>query len=74
MSIVAAKALQKKVDNLAREVATLRSLVIQIVRESDPEGEYKSSFVKSVLKAAQEKPVLEYEGKGSLLKQLRQLR
>ncbi len=74
MSTVTTKALQKKVDHLAREVATLRSVVIQVVRERDLEGDYQPSFVKAVLKAAQEKPSLEYKGKGSLLKQLRQLK
>ena len=71
MPTVTMKALQNKVDDLAREVATLRSVVIQVVREKDLEGEYKPAFVKAVLKAAQEKPALEYKGKGSLLKQLR---
>ena len=74
MSTVTAKALEKKVDKLAREVATLRSLVIRVVRERDREGEYKPSFVREILKAAEEKPEFEYKGRGSLRKQLQQLK
>ena len=48
MSTVTMKALQNRVDVLAREVATLRSVVIQVVRERDPEGEYNPSFVKAI--------------------------
>ena len=45
------KILEKKYDNLSREVAQLRSLVITIIGEKDREGEYRPEFVKSVLKA-----------------------
>lgn len=66
--------LAKRVDDLSREVATLRALVISVVRLSDPEGRYKPNFAKAVLKAAKETPTLEYTGKGSLLNQLKQLK
>ena len=71
MSTVATKALQKKVDNLAREVATLRSLVIQMVRERDPEGEYRAKFVKEVLKAMKEPAPYTFTSGKEFLKLLR---
>jgi hypothetical protein len=74
MATMPTKALEKKVDNLAREVAALRTIVLRVVRERDPEGEYKPEFVRAVLKAAKGKPAYEYKAKGDLLKQLRQLK
>lgn len=68
------KTLEKKYDNLSREIAQLRSLVINIVGQKDPEGEYRPEFVKSVLKAIKEKPTYKYSGEGSLLKQLKQMK
>ena len=74
MSAVNTEALEKRVNNLAREVAILRSLVSRVVLEKDPEGEYRPSFIRAILKAAKEEPAFEYKGRGSLRKQLRQLK
>lgn len=70
------KTIEKKLNVLSREVASLRSLVIRVVIEkvNDPEGQYKPKFVKEILKAAKEKNSYEYAGRGSLLKQLEQRR
>ncbi len=54
---------------LRREVALLRSIVISIIGE-DPEGKYKPSFVKTILKAAEEKPKFKFKGADELIKQL----
>jgi hypothetical protein len=66
--------LEKMVINLSQEVATLRSLVIGVVSERDPEGEYRPEFVKKVLAAMKEQPGIVYQGKGSLLKELKKMR
>jgi hypothetical protein len=66
-----AKTLETKVDELSMEVARLRSMVIGLVSEKDPEGEYRPAFVKKVLKAMNDKSMLVFEGKGSLLRQLK---
>ena len=51
------------------DVRLLRSLAISL--GEDPEGEYRPDFVKEILKAAHEKPTLEFKDKASFLKQLR---
>lgn len=68
------KTLEKKYDNLSREVAQLRSLLFGIIAEKDPEGEYRPEFVKSALEAMKEKATYKYQGKGSLLRQIKQLK
>ncbi len=66
------KTLEKMVKNLSSEVATLRSLVISVVREEkDPEGEYRSKFVKDILKAVKEPVVYEFKGSKDFLKLIR---
>ena len=68
------KTLEKEVSELKREVKLLRSAVIGIIGEKDPEGEYRPEFVKSVLKAMKEPAIYTYKGRGSLLKQIQQLK
>ena len=65
--------LEKTIKKLSNEVASLRSFVIDIVRNENDEGEFKPSFVKSVLKEAKNKATLEYSKRGSLLSQIREL-
>lgn len=69
------KTLEKEFNKLKQEVVMLRSLVISIVKEpkKDSEGEYRPEFVKRVLKTMNEQPSFSYQGKGSLLKQLKQV-
>lgn len=61
------KTIEKKVNNLSREVTMLRSFVIGIAGK-DPEGEYRPEFVRRIKEAAKEKPIYHYTGPGSLLK------
>jgi len=65
------KTLEKTVRKLSREVASLRSFFVESVNNEDLEGEYKPAFVRKVLKSAQLKASLGYNGKGSLLRQIR---
>ncbi len=43
------KAIEKQLNDLTREMAMLRSVVIATIAERDPEGEYRSAFVKKIL-------------------------
>jgi hypothetical protein len=64
--------IEQLVDNLSREVATLRSLVISIVLEQkDPEGEYRAEFVNEVLEALKEPATHTFTSSKDFLKQLR---
>lgn len=65
------KTIEKQLQDLTQQVVLLRSQVIGVIIEKDPEGEYRPAFVKKVLKALKEKPTFVYEGKGSLLRQLK---
>ncbi|MDP3726389.1 MAG: hypothetical protein Q8R36_04295 [bacterium] len=67
------KTLEKEVGELKKEVKLLRSVVIGIIGEKDPEGEYRPEFVRSVLKAMKEAPAYTYKGKGSLVRQIQQM-
>ncbi len=46
------KMLEQKIENLSKEVAQLRDLVLGGNRDKDPEGEYKSEFVKRINRIA----------------------
>ena len=71
MATMPTKALEKKVEHLAREVAALRTMVLRVVRERDPEGEYKPEFVREVLKAAKEPTPYTFKSGKEFLKLLR---
>lgn len=47
--------LEKKIEDLQFEIAMLRSAMIGLIGEKDPEGEYRPEYVEKVLKAAREK-------------------
>jgi len=64
------KAIEKLVHNLSREVITLRSFVISVIRK-DKEGAYKSSFVKDVLKKAKDEPNLHFTNSKDFLSKLK---
>lgn len=54
--------MQKLKKEIKQEV--MQELTALLLKNSrDAEGEYKESFVKKVLKAAQEKPVYQYDAK-----------
>ena len=65
------KTLEKLVKNLSQEVVQLRSFVMGVAGK-DPEGNYRPEFIRRIKKAATEKPVYEYTGRGSLIKLLKQ--
>lgn len=45
---------------LQQEVALLRSAVIGLIAERDPEGEYRPEFIESTLAAMSEKPMYRF--------------
>lgn len=56
MSTQTAEKIYKEVKALREETKTLRELVFLILK--DPEGEYRDSFVKRILKKARRNPQL----------------
>lgn len=67
------KTIVKQINNLSQEVNIIRSFIIGIAGK-DPEGEYRSEFVKRIKKAALEKPTYSYKGRGSLLRLIQKTR
>lgn len=65
------KDLEKLVNNLSSEVVILRSFVIGMAGRDD-EGKYRPAFVKTIKKAAAEKPTHAFSRRNSLLKLLKQ--
>jgi hypothetical protein len=49
------KTIEKKLNNLNREIAMLRSVLMASLAEKDPEGEYRPQFVKKMLGLAKKK-------------------
>ncbi|MGD0697811.1 MAG: hypothetical protein ABSB82_23595 [Terriglobia bacterium] len=47
--------IEKRLNDLAQEIGMLRSAVIGVVGETDPEGDYRPEFVKKVLRLARRK-------------------
>ncbi len=64
------KTLEKKVAKLSNQVISLQNLVITAMLGFDPEGQYKPSFVKKMLKAHKSPAVYTFTGKESFLKHL----
>ena len=64
------KTIEKLVNNLSREVITLRSLVISVIKK-DKEGTYRPSFVKSVLKNAKKEPTARFTSSKDFLSRLK---
>jgi len=62
--------LNNQIENLQREVVSLRSFVIGLVGR-DEEGKYKPAFVKKILKLSQERADHIFNDKNSFLTQLR---
>jgi len=48
-------AIEKQLSELTVEVRLLRSAVISLIAERDPEGEYRPEFVKKILRLAKQK-------------------
>jgi len=49
------KLLESQLHNLAHEMVMLRSVVIGVIGERDPEGEYRPEFVSRMLQLAKKK-------------------
>lgn len=64
------KTLDRKTNELKKEVELLRSFVIGQAGK-DPEGGYNPDFVKKVLKAAKEEPKYEFKNAASFLRHIR---
>ena len=64
------KTIEKLVNNLSREIVTLRSLVISVIKK-DEEGMYKSSFVNKILKNAKNKQPIRFTNGKDFLAQLK---
>ena len=61
-------ALTKEVKTLKEQVALLRSAVIGIIGERDPEGEYRPEFVKKVLEDLKRKPTKRFVSPAQFLR------
>ncbi|PIR97185.1 MAG: hypothetical protein COT91_02730 [Candidatus Doudnabacteria bacterium CG10_big_fil_rev_8_21_14_0_10_41_10] len=64
--------IQNDIHNLRKEVSLMRSLLISLIGR-DQEGSYKPSFVKAVLKSAQEKSNFKFSNSRSLLSDLKKV-
>ncbi len=56
---------------LQQEVALLRSAVIGLIAERDPEGEYRPEFVEEMMRTLAEKPVFTFTSSEKFLKHLK---
>lgn len=66
------KTLEKKVESLEKDMAQLKSVIFGLENTSDDEGEYKSDFVKRILKNAKTKGAsVTYTNKKDFLKLIR---
>ncbi|MDO8584674.1 MAG: hypothetical protein Q7R85_00950 [bacterium] len=61
MTVVTEKRLLREMSILKRDVAALKTVIL--AQTKDPEGEYRASFVKEVLKAAKGKARHVYDPK-----------
>jgi hypothetical protein len=69
---MATTTIQKQLNELTQQVVLLRSAVISIVGERDPEGEYRPEFVKKMLALARKKSKgVKFTGPADFLKRIR---
>lgn len=68
MSTQTAEKIYKEVKALKEETKTLKELVFLILK--DPEGEYKESFIKKIVKKYQNEPQFIFTNKKDFLKQI----
>lgn len=68
MTTQTAEKIYKEVKALRQETKTLKELFFLILR--DPEGEYKESFIRRVLKKSRSKPKFAFVDKNTFLKQI----
>ena len=58
---------------LKQEVALLRSAVIGLIAERDPEGEYRPEFIESTFATMAEKPIYRFTTPKKFLAHIRKL-
>ena len=63
--------LKQEVNALKKEVGLLRSAVIGIIGEQDPEGEYRPEFVKKVFDDLKRRPTHVFRTPKQFLKEVR---
>lgn len=68
MHIQTAEKIYKEVNALKEETKTLKELIFLILK--DPEGEYRDSFIKRVLKKSCAKPQFIFTNKKDFLRQI----
>jgi hypothetical protein len=56
--------------SIKQEVALLRSAVIGLIAENDPEGEYRPAFVEEMFRTLAEEPEFTFTTGGQFLKHL----
>lgn len=66
---VLVKKLNREVAGLRLEIRRMREALLQSI--ADPEGEYRSTFVKKVLAREREKPRFRYAGRAAFLTHVR---
>lgn len=65
------KVIEKKLNTLSRELAMLRSMLMAMVAEKDPEGEYRPEFVARMLSlAGTKRKSIAFKGSGDFLKKI----
>lgn len=63
------KTLEKQLNNLNQQMTMLRSVVIGVIGDKDPEGEYKPEFVARMLKLmSQKQPGAKFTNPADFLK------
>ena len=62
------KKLDKEVGHLRKDVSEIKKLILAQI--TDPEGEYRPSFVKKILRRSKEKPIYRFTTKEDFLKKL----
>jgi len=68
---MATHTIEKQLRDLTRHVVLLRSAVIGLIGERDPEGEYRPEFVWKILKLARQKRTgVKFAGAADFLKRI----
>jgi hypothetical protein len=69
---MATKTIEKQLNDLTQQMILLRSAVIGVVGEMDPEGEYRPEFVRRVMELARKKSKgVKFTGTADFLKRIR---
>lgn len=65
------KTIEKQLNNLNQQMTMLRSVVISVIGEKDPEGEYRPEFVTHILKLMGQKQAgVEFSNPSDFLKMI----